>query len=415
MARPRKERELPRIQRIELPEKNVRLRWILAGVLLVVGLVAIAIGVNSCLQTETGWQEVQVSSGKPNCSTDFVFNYCYGQTDLEPTLERRQVVTCYSDAAVKAYQLFSLYVEDSALGNLTKLNASVNTPVAVEPELYHALQVIAEAEDRRVFLAAVYEEYRQIFGADMEGVAAEHDPSRNEAVLSYIQQAAAFAADPAHVSVELLADGRAQLTVSQEYLAFAKENGMENYLDFGWMKNAFIADYLAQELTQAGHTNGYLASFDGFTRNLDTRGIAYSQNLFDRLENEIYLPAVLQYDSPMSIAFLRSFPMSNRDAEGYYRFSDGGVVTAYVDPADGMSKSATDSLLGYSKSAGCAELALALAPVFIADQLDTGALNALTQRQIFSIWFEDSCLMYNEEAADVTISSDVPYQKKQAK
>ena len=36
MARPRKEREAPRIQRIELSEKNTRLRWILAGALLVI-------------------------------------------------------------------------------------------------------------------------------------------------------------------------------------------------------------------------------------------------------------------------------------------------------------------------------------------------------------------------------------------
>lgn len=406
---------MPRIQRIELPEKNVRLRWILAGVLLVVGLVAIAVGINSCVKTESGWQGVQASTNKPNCSEDFVFNYCYGQSGLEPTLERRQVVTRYSDAAVRAYQLFSLYVEDSELGNLTKLNAGVNTPVAVEPELYSALQVITEAEDRHVFLAAVYEEYRQLFSADSEGQAAEFDPSRNEAVLSYIQQAAAFAADPAHVSVELLADGRAQLTVSQEYLAFAKENGIENFLDFGWMKNAFIADYLANALIEAGHTNGYLASFDGFTRNLDTRGIAYSQNLFDRLENEIYLPAVLQYDSPMSIVFLRNFPMSSRDSENYYQFSDGRIATALLDPTDGMSKSATDNLVSYSKNAGCAEIALALAPVFIADQLDTGTLNDLTLQQVYSIWFEDSCLFYNEEAADITISSDASYQKKQAK
>ena len=71
--------------------------------------------------------------------------------------------------------------------------------------------------------------------------------------------------------------------------------------------------------------------------------------------------------------------------------------------------------MGYSKNAGCAEIALALAPVFIADQLDTGTLNDLTLRQVYSIWFEDSCLFYNEEAADITISSDASYQKKQAK
>lgn len=414
MARPRKERELPRVQRIELSEKNTRLRWILAGVLLVIGLVAIAIGVNSCVKIESGWQEVQIAADKTNCSGDFVLNYCYGQSDLEPTLERRQVVACYSSAVVEAYELFNIYVEDSNLGNLTQLNALVNTPVAVEPELYNALQIIAEAEDRHVFLAAVNEEYRRIFRADSQVQAAEFDPSRNEALLPYIQQAAAFASDPTHISLELLADGRAQLTVSQEYLAFAQENGIENFLDFGWMKNAFIADYLANAMIEAGHTNGYLASFDGFTRNLDAQGNAYSQNLFDRQGNEIFLPAVLQYDSPMSIVFLRNFPMTSRDYENYYQFSDGRIATALLDPADGMSKSATDNLVSYSKNAGCAEITLALAPVFIADQLDTETLDSLTERQIYSIWFDGDSLVYNDADAIITVNSPegVSYRKQ---
>ena len=58
MARPRKEREAPRIQRIELNEKNTRLRWILVCALLLLGMVAIAIGVNSCVSAQSGWQEV---------------------------------------------------------------------------------------------------------------------------------------------------------------------------------------------------------------------------------------------------------------------------------------------------------------------------------------------------------------------
>ena len=70
------------------------------------------------------------------------------------------------EAVVEAYQLFNLYVEDSELGNLTKLNSEVNTPIAVEPALYDALQAIAEAGDRHVFLAAVKryapEKYRSL-------------------------------------------------------------------------------------------------------------------------------------------------------------------------------------------------------------------------------------------------------------
>lgn len=405
MGRPRKEREVPRIQRIELSEKNTKLRWILAAALLVIGLVAIAIGVNSCVGTQSDWQEVQITADKTNCSGDFVLNYQYGQRELESTLERRQVVACYSSAVVDGYELFNTDVEGSTLGNLTLLNASPNQPVTVEKALYDALSQIVEAKNRHVYLAAVYEEYDRIFRAETEAHAAEFDPAQNAALLPYIQQAAAYANDPAHIDLVLLGDGQVQLKVSDAYLAFVQENGIENLLDLGWMKNAFIADFLADRLAAEGHTNGYLASFDGFTRNLDARGNNYSFNVFDRIGNDIYLPAVLQYDEPMSIVFLRNYPMSARDSGSYYLFSNETIATALIDPADGMSKSATDNLVGYSADATCGEIVLAMAPVFIADSMDVAALNDLTADGIFGIWFDGGKLLYNEEEAKLAMQT----------
>lgn len=414
MARPRKERELPRIQRIELSEKNSKLRWILAGVLLLIGLAFFAIGVNSCVGTQSGWQEVQITANKTNCSADFVLNYCYGQSDLEPTLERRQVVACYSSAVVDGYELFNTDVENSTLGNLTLINSKPNQAVTVEKALYDALAQIVAAKNRHIYLTAVYEEYDRIFRADTEVHAAEFDPAQNEDLLPYIQEAAAFAADPAHIDLVLLGEGKVQLKVSEAYLAFVQDNGIGNLVDLGWMKNAFIADFLASRLASEGHTNGYLASFDGYTRNLDTRGSSYSFNVFDRIDSEIYLPAVLQYNEPMSIVFLRNYPMSARDSGGYYLFSNGRIATAMIDPADGMYKSATDNLVGYSNTASCGQIVLALAPVFVADDMDVQALNALTQQGIYGVWFDGGWLLYNQEDAKIAMQpvEGAAYQAK---
>lgn len=405
MGKPRKQREAPRIQHIELPEKNTKLRWILAAVLLVIGLVAIAIGVNSCVSTQVGWLEVQITSNKTNCSADFVFNYHYGSSDLEPTMERRQVIACYSEAVVDAYELFNTHVEGSDFGNLTLLGASPNETVTVEPELYSALQQITESRSRHVYLAAVYEEYSRIFRADSEVQAAEFDPSKNAELLPYIQAAAAYANDPAHIQLELLKNGQARLAVSAEYLAFAEENGITCYLDLGWMKNAFIADFLAQRMINGGYTHGYLASYDGYTRNLDQRGESYSYNLFDRLQNDIYMPATMHYTKPLSIVFLRNYPMSSRDSGQYYLFSDKTIATAMIDPACGLSKSATDNLVAYSAEAGCAAIALELAPVFVADALDTDAIHGMTGRGIYSVWFNGGELLYNDEALKLTMQT----------
>lgn len=403
MGKPRKEREAPRIQRIELSEKNIKLRWILAGALLLIGLVAIAIGVNSCISAQVGWQEVQITANKTNCSTDFVFNYDYGQAGVEPYQERRQVIACYSEAVVEAYELFNTHVENSDMGNLTLLGASPNQTVSVEPELYQTLQQIVDSESRYVYLAAVYEEYSRIFRADSEIHAAEYDPSKNAELLPYVQEAASFANDPAHISMELLGEGKVRLVVSDAYLAFAEKYGITCFLDLGWMKNAFIIDFLAQRLVDAGYTNGYLASFDGYTRNLDQRGESYNFNLFDRVNSDIHMPAIMEYAEPMSIVFLRNFPMSSRDSEQYYLFSDNTIATTFIDPADGLYKSATDNLVAYSTKTGCAAIALELAPVFVADSLDAEAIRDLTKREIYSVWFDGSKLQHTEERCKVTL------------
>lgn len=403
MARAPKERETPRIQRVELSEKDTRLRWILVGVLLVVGMVAIAIGVNSCISAQSGWQEVQVSGSALSCSDDFAFNYCYGQAGIDPTLERRQVVDTYGDAVVKAYELFNTDIERSSLGNLSAINASPNQVVTVDKALYDALAQVVEAESRYLYLAAVYTDYRGVFYSETEAEAQLYDPSRNADQAQFVKEVAAFAADPTHISLVLLEGQQVKLEVSREYLAFAEKYEIDDLVDFGWMKNAFIADYLAERMIAAGHTNGFIASYDGFTRNLDSRGFSYSFNVFDRLGDKVYVPAVWQYNTAMSIVFLRNYPLSDRDAGNYYLYSDRSIAHGFIDLADGICRTSTDNLVCYSESASCAQIALAAAPVFIGDSFQTEGISAMTQQNIFSIWCDGGKLHYTQQDANLSL------------
>ena len=401
MAGFRNERGLPRIHNIELPEKNARIRWILACVLLLIGGAAIAVGVHSCVSAQAGWQEVQVSSANRNCSQDFVFNYCYGASGVDPTTERSRVVTCYSQAVEDAYAIFNTGIADSSLGNLTLLNAHPNEAVTVEPELYDALEKICASGSRHVYLAAVYEQYDHVFSSALDGQAEDFDPAKNEEARAYVEQLAAFAADPDQIDLQLLENDRVKLRISQSYLDFAEENGLTDFLGLGWMKNAFIADFLAERLSREGFTKGYLASYDGFTRNLDNGGESYSFNLFDRQGNEIFLPGTLQYSKAMSIVFLRNYPMTDRDAAGFYGYSDNTITTALIDPTDGMSKSATDNLVAYSTNVSCGEIVLKVASIYVQDEWDAAALQSLTADGIYSIWFEGSKLQYNQKDVQI--------------
>ena len=51
-------REPKPINRIELSEKNTRLRWIAVIALLVIGVLGITIGITSALNKDSGWQTV---------------------------------------------------------------------------------------------------------------------------------------------------------------------------------------------------------------------------------------------------------------------------------------------------------------------------------------------------------------------
>ena len=162
------------------------------------------------------------------------------------------------------------------------------------------------------------------------------------------------------------------------------------------MKNAYIVDYFAQVMSDAGHTDGYIGSYDGFTRNLMNAEESFSFNVFDRMENEINLVARMEYDKPMSIVFLRNYPMANLDRWHYYIYADGTGATAYVDPGDGLSKTAAANLVSYAQNTGCAEILLEMLPAYVNESLDEAVLQTMAERQIYSIWCKDTVVCYNE-------------------
>ena len=229
-----------------------------------------------------------------------------------------------------------------------------------------------------------------------------YDPMKEPERQAMARETAVFCADPASVSLELLGENRVCLKVSQEYLAYAMEYGIDVFLDLGWMKNAFIADYMADRLVEQGFVKGYLASNDGFTRNVDVRGTDFTVNLFHRVGNDIRMPATFSYGGPLSIVSLRDYPMSEQDKWNYYAYGDGTFTSVYLD-MDGMSRTSVDGLTAYSREAGCAETALKLAPVFLGEAFDAMALEALSQEGILSVWFEGSSLISTDDARPYVI------------
>lgn len=386
-----------RPQTIELSEANQKSRLILICVLVVIAAVAFTAGVMSFVKGDPGWRTIEVTTGEVNCSEEFVFKYYFPSTRGAASAANKQIVSLYTEATQKAYWLFNADEVHSEIKNIAYLNRHPNETVTVDPVLYNALEMLEGSGGRHLYLAEVYSQYDNVFLSETDGEAATQDPARSEEIKDYVNQILAFSNDPSHVSLELLENYQVRLAVSDAYQTFAQENEFTNFIDFHWTKNAFIIDYFAQLMIDAGYTDGYIGSYDGFTRNLMNNKEPFSFNVFDRIENGIELVARMEYDEPMSIVFLRNYPMANLDRWHYYIYADGTGATAYIDTADGLSKTAAANLVSYAGgNTGCAEILMQMIPTYVSDTLDEMALQSMTEHQIFSIWCQDATVFYND-------------------
>lgn len=398
-----------RLHHFELSDTNRTVRWVLIIILLVVAAVALTVGLMGALKTPAGWQTVEGNTTGLNCGVEFVLNYEFGVGENSATAENKQLQQLYGKTLEDAWKLFFNEAGETDLQGLFSVNSHPNEEITVDARLYKALAQMVESGSRALYLAPVYAEYDRVFYSQTDSEARENDPGLNQEQRAYVQLLADRAGDSEMIELQLLGENRVLLKVSEAYLTFAEEQEIRWMIDFGWLRNAFIADFIADALTENGFTNGYIASVDGFTRNLDLRDNTYRQNLFNLSAEGIDLAGVMDYTGPKSLVFLRSYPMYDLSLHRYYCYEDGRIVTATVDPADGMSKSATANLVSYSDSLGCGRLALAVMPVYVADALSEDALNGLTRQGIYSVWFEGTHLLHNQP--DLSVSLEEPYTK----
>lgn len=405
-----REPNVPKIQRIEVSDKNRKLRLVLISVFLAVGVVALAIGFSSLLGTESGWQEIKPNPDDVNCSDDFVFLYNFGGKGTDATAINKQINVIYSEAVVKAYWLFTADEPSEAYKNVCYLNHHVNEEVTVDPVLYEAFALLKQFGSRHVYLGPIYGEYDNLYFHQEDASLPVVDPSSDPELSPFIAQVAAFANDPQAIELQLLGENRVKLQVSQAYLEFAQANGIENYIDFSWMKNAFIIDYFADLLTEKGFTSGYLSSMDGFTRNLDSEDVSYSLNVYDLEGTTVYPAAVMDYSGGTNLVYLRGYPMGPEDSSRYCTTEDGKILSSHISPADGTNRRALTDLVGYSRTAGCAEILLQLLPVYIANSFDAQPLQTLADSKIYSIWCEGTEIRYTEAELKLHHLLDTPEQ-----
>ena len=391
--------EMPRglkpVQSVELSENHLKTKWLLVGAFVALALVAFGIAINGWLSEEPGWVEIEATAGKMHCGEDFIFSYCLGEGELSPTNEKKQISALYSDCVIRAYRLFNSYQDFEGVVNLRTLNQNPNQAYTVDPVLYNALAQAEQSGGRLVYLGAVAEEYRKEFYGQSDPHTWENDPAVNAEFATFFKTVADFANDPQAVQLELGANHTVTLRVSAEYLAYAQENDLSVFVDFHRMTNAFIIDYLAQQMIEKGFTKGCISSCDGYVRNLDDSGTPYSLNLFHLRGTDVYSAARMEYTGARAMVSMRAYPLGERDALSYCTLPNGKIITPYLNQQTGLYKAATNELVAYSEDDGCAALVMKLWSVYTAEELH---LNDLQTTDVNWVWIDDTVIRSNDAA-----------------
>lgn len=392
-AKDRRDLPHPRpVERIQLNEDHTRGRLLAVFALLILGAALIAYSVLRARTPEPGWVSIEAGSGEGiTCGGEFSFLYRLGEGGLA---EQRTVTGLYTRSCRRAYQLFSSAEGFEDVANVYAINRSPNEALEVDGALWDAFAVLKQAGSRALYLGPVYARYSDLFLCTDDVQLADFDPRLSTEVAQEYGEIAAFANDPASIELELLDGNRVRLKVSAEYLAYAEKWGIEDLIDFSWMKNAFIVDYLARELTRGGCTAGAITSYDGFARNLDGSGTEYSLQLLDRQGETVYPAAELAYQGPMSIVSLRDYPANGMDEGRFYRLRSGEVRSMYLDPQDGLCRSAISDLVCTSREKGCGEILAEIMPIYIADRFQPEKLFTLTG--IESIYCLDRVIVHTD-------------------
>lgn len=383
------------VTKVQLEEKNVKLRIILIIIFVIIAGVCIGIGVSSYFGTDAGWTIIEVDYDENNNASEFVFAYELGTTDVSPSTEKKMVSNIYTNAIIKAYQLFDEQVEYGDVKNIYYINHHPNEEIKIDKVLYDCFETLNKYHNRIIYFEEIFAQYYNLFTVEADFQASVFDPLKNEEIKNYFLDVIKYVNDEAHIQLLLLGNNTIKLYVSDEYLNYMNENDLSTYLNLQYLKNAFIIDYICSELINEGYTTGYITSYDGYTRNIDTRNNEYQYNIKNKHDNYIITAASFNYTSNQSIIYLRNYSSNDTDGYLYYEYQDGTRKTRYFDVNDGIDKTVSSNMIALAKDKTCSELLLEILPVYINEVIDLEQIEVLKNNNINTIYIDNKTIYYN--------------------
>lgn len=338
--------QVEKVKRVELDTSHLKQKLIIAGILLIIGLGAIGYGIYNSLKVDPGYEVIEVGSNfDTNNSAEFtLLSY------VEDSAYKKNLIKVYSNAQVEAYRLFNVYEEYEH--NLCYINTHPNEDIEIDKKLYNALKV---ADDYRyIYLGPIYQIYNGVFSCDLDGQIESYIPELNEEVKKNFEELSNYISNSENVYIEFKDNNKIKLVLSDEYLNYLRDNGLDQIVDFYYMNNACIMDYVCDVLLENGYERSIISSCEGYMRLLDNSSCNY--NLFGLINNELALAGKINCDGPISIIEIRNFILNDNDAYNYYQTADGKVYSKYLD-FNGANLKPYDNLLTYRN---CSSLNLIL-------------------------------------------------------
>ncbi|MDO4377938.1 MAG: hypothetical protein Q4C64_02145 [Erysipelotrichia bacterium] len=377
--------------KIEYTSKNLQLRKVLFIVFILVALFSFGIAAKNLFS----WQpEYRIVENNVVDGNEVILKYC-----ADSKAEYEAVKNIYNESYQKIYNLLDESSIYEGTNNIAYINAHPNQKIKVDGLLYEQLNLLAEYDNNSIALAPIYELYKGMFSCDADYQLVDYDPLLNAEIAEYVQKLLSFINDKNHLSIELFEDNYVELHVSDQYRQFAQENDINSYIDFYWLKNSFIIDYIAQQLLASGYDQGVLSCYNGYFRFLSNDALTY--HYYDLVSDDsIELIADLNYAQPVAGVQYRSYRLLDFDFLINYTLENGEKRTCYIDNKDGLSKAPLSSLNIYSYQDNCTNLLLKSMKYYITDNFKWEELD---KQDFYYYYLEGLQLNYNDKNLDIEV------------
>ena len=300
--------------------------------------------------------------------------------------EVTKMTNSHLDLCVKLFDSVNLYDD---LVNVAYINNHINESIKVNDALYNAFKMINDNKSREIFFGPIFEYNDKIFSLDNDDEVKKIDYNYNSEMYNYLTSVYKFKNDSNAINIELLDDYVIKLNVHENYVNYLKENNSKRYIDFGYLKNAFIVDSVANHLSERGFREGYLMSSDGYLRVFNNK-ISRDYDIYDYDKENINIANITVVG--------KSVVNVNKYRNKRYIYSDGRVINNYINPKALGSDLTMNTIVCYS-GLGCSEMLLKMEGLMYTAISNYSSLSTNGINTIYldgkNIKYNDSSLVFN--------------------